>query len=380
MAERAGIRGSGRAQDLGAGQGLGAAQGLGPGQGLGRAQGLGRRPGRRMARRLLAATSVAALAATPVLAASTPAHAATAAFSGVVLNSFEARLVSDVNAARAADGLGALQVAAGTTEVARAWATHLAAVGSLSHNPSLLADLESHGSPNWTFAAENVGYGPASDADTLFTAYMNSPEHRANILAAQARYIGMGAVAGANGTEFNTMDFVDSYSGALAETAPASVPQVTRTSSPSAPMALYPSSGIVHYTTAGYDGSWASRPYLAPTTLGVVVRFAAHAGRAGGVVFEQHSPISLAGQSALHLRLAGVNRSGRSMSALVVIDTPGGWVSLGWVPLVQATRWVSVAIPSADRTVASRTEIYLPAGQLAAVGGSELVAFGPEIG
>ena len=52
----------------------------------------------------------------------------------------------------------------------------------LSHNPDLGHEIETHGSPNWTTYGENVGEGLATDPDGLFKAYMNSPEHRENIL------------------------------------------------------------------------------------------------------------------------------------------------------------------------------------------------------
>jgi uncharacterized protein YkwD len=127
-------------------------------------------------------------------------------------SAFSSRLVTLVNEARSQHGLRPLTVASGTTVVASGWSSHMAATNTLAHNPNLQSQLESHGSPNWTTYGENVGEGPSSSADKLFTAYMNSPEHRANILASGYRYIGIATVF--SGTvAWNTMDFVDQYGG-----------------------------------------------------------------------------------------------------------------------------------------------------------------------
>jgi uncharacterized protein YkwD len=125
-------------------------------------------------------------------------------------SSYSSRLVQLVNSARAQHGLASLRVASGTTSVAASWTAHLAAQRGLSHNPNLVYDVQHHGSAAATTVAENVGEGAPSDPDGLFTAYMNSPEHRANILDSGLRYIGM-AVDFSGGYAWNTMDFVDRY-------------------------------------------------------------------------------------------------------------------------------------------------------------------------
>ena len=130
---------------------------------------------------------------------------------------FSDRLVSLINQARQQHGLRALTVASGTSTVAAGWTQHLASQRALSHNPNLGSELSSHGSANWTTYAENVGQGPTSPADTLFQSYMSSPEHRANILSAQFRYIGVG-VAFSGGYAWNTLDFVDQYSSSTSST------------------------------------------------------------------------------------------------------------------------------------------------------------------
>lgn len=132
-----------------------------------------------------------------------------------ILTPYEARLLVLTNQARVANGLHALVAEPGPTDVARRWSVVLARQDGLSHNPSIVSALEHAGSPSWTALAENVGMGPAGDADTIFTAYMNSPHHRANILDPAMRYIGIGAISvntPDNGPmTFNTMDFTNSY-------------------------------------------------------------------------------------------------------------------------------------------------------------------------
>lgn len=149
------------------------------------------------------ATAVVAAAGVAVLTA----PAASAATSP---SSYTARLAYLVNQAREQNGVRALTVTSGTSEVAAGWSAHLASAQALSHNPNLASQLESHGSPNWTTYGENVGQGTSSNADALFTAYMNSPEHRANILDPSYRYLGIATVF-TGSYSWNTMDFVDQY-------------------------------------------------------------------------------------------------------------------------------------------------------------------------
>jgi hypothetical protein len=134
-----------------------------------------------------------------------PAHA-----SSWTSASYASRLVQLVNQARQQHGLGSMSVASGTSQVAASWTAHLDAAQSLSHNPDLRHQLEAHGSADWTSYGENVGQGPAGDPDALFKAYMNSPEHRANILNTAYRFTGVAVVLDGD-TAWNTFDFVDTF-------------------------------------------------------------------------------------------------------------------------------------------------------------------------
>jgi uncharacterized protein YkwD len=151
-------------------------------------------------------------------------------------SAYGSRLVSLVNEARAHDGLRPLTVTSGTSTVAVNWTNHLASERALSHNPDLGPQLESHGSRDWTSYGENVGDGPSSSPDDVFNAYMNSPEHRANILSSAFRYVGVGVVF-TGSTAWNTLDFVDEYGTSTAGSTAASRPHAVAATPARAPRA-----------------------------------------------------------------------------------------------------------------------------------------------
>lgn len=159
--------------------------------------------------RLAAAAVGVALALGAAPATSLFASAANAS-SAPTMTKFDRKLISEINQARMAHGLRPLTIAAGTADVAHGWSCHMANVHVLSHNGSLPSQLESHGSRLWTAYDENVGYVARSEGATrLFHAYMNSPEHRANILDPSARFIGSWTKIGGH-KRYNTIDFVGS--------------------------------------------------------------------------------------------------------------------------------------------------------------------------
>ena len=116
---------------------------------------------------------VASVAATTALA--TPAFA-----------SPSGDLAAATNNSRAAAGLPALQLNAQLNSVAQAWANHLAATNDLEHNGALRSEVS-----NWTNLGENVGM--AADISSVQRAFMNSPEHRANILNSKYTEMGVGS-------------------------------------------------------------------------------------------------------------------------------------------------------------------------------------------
>ena len=109
--------------------------------------------------------------------------------------------VSLVNSARASAGLHGYAVSSQLAGVAQGQAQRMASQQRLYHNPGLASQVTS-----WKYVGENVGYGP--DVSTLFSAFMHSPAHKANILDHDFTQIGVGAVT-VNGTIWVSMVFRD---------------------------------------------------------------------------------------------------------------------------------------------------------------------------
>jgi hypothetical protein len=131
-------------------------------------------------------TTVAAVAPTAALADSTA--------------SMESQFVAKMNAARQAAGLRPYAVASDLTSVARQHSAQMASKQSLYHNPNLTSQVQ-----NWQAVGENVGEGPT--VSDIHTAFMNSPEHKANILDHDFTQVGVGVSVDKNGIIWVTEDF-----------------------------------------------------------------------------------------------------------------------------------------------------------------------------
>jgi uncharacterized protein YkwD len=111
-----------------------------------------------------------------------------------------------LNADRGANGLGGLAPSGQLTCLAQNWSQHMAATNSFGHQ-NLGAILGSPGYRNFNTLGENILEGPSGlSAGDMNNAWMNSPDHRANILSGAYRWVGIG-VAYANGQMFATEDF-----------------------------------------------------------------------------------------------------------------------------------------------------------------------------
>lgn len=130
----------------------------------------------------------------------------------VRLSQYDRRLLRDINRARRAHHRRPLRLAAGTTVVAHVWSCRMARRDRLAHRPDLVRAIVRHGSRDWGVVGENVGMSGDANPDTLFEAYMHSPEHRANILDRDYRFIGIHTSRG-HRFVWNTLDFVDAYNG-----------------------------------------------------------------------------------------------------------------------------------------------------------------------
>jgi hypothetical protein len=92
-----------------------------------------------------------------------------------------------VNQARASVGAPQLGWSPALATKAANWAQHLADTGVLAH--SVLSDGVP---PGWHSIGENVGY--AESVTTVHSSFLNSAEHRANMLNRGWRVMGIGVV------------------------------------------------------------------------------------------------------------------------------------------------------------------------------------------
>jgi peptidoglycan hydrolase-like protein with peptidoglycan-binding domain len=183
---------------------------------------------------------------------------------------------SMLNAERTAHGLPPLRYAGDLAAVAQQWSAHMASTGSLAHNPGLTSQVH-----NWRAVGENVGEGPT--VEDLDAAFMNSAEHRANILDTDYQEFGVGWVK-SDGLIWITIDFRDpmsSSSGSTSQPAPASSSPSTPTSS-AIPVSTYvpPKSNMLRKGSVGARVAHIQRilgvkhdGMFGPRTRHAVVRF-----------------------------------------------------------------------------------------------------------
>jgi cysteine-rich secretory family protein len=108
------------------------------------------------------------------------------ASSGAVASpSHESDFVSRINAERSSRGIGTVVVKSDLVEVARSWSSHMAAAGTISHDPDLPDKVS-----GWTALGDNVGKGPS--VATIHEAFMNSDAHRSIILDPRFNQVGVG--------------------------------------------------------------------------------------------------------------------------------------------------------------------------------------------
>jgi uncharacterized protein YkwD len=331
-----------------------------------------RRSARLLATAVAAAAPVLGVVAPAALSAA-PAAASEQTVDSVRLNGYEAALAAKINNVRRSNGLRALVVVPGATDVARRWSWHLARAEVLSHNPNLVSALEHAGSGAWTEIAENVGEASSTDPGSLFSAYMASPPHKANILDPQARYLGVGVVE-RSGTAWNTLDFTNAYSTRYGRThvpAPALTMdrQVITTATDVASLerpdqrfgsarAGHVSASLVHYTgpTSGNDSAYA--------------RLVRHGSLGHGDLL-MNDALDLSRARTLKLQLAAPNPTRHAVYVHVRLNRAfGGSVQVGVLRVAAGRHWYSLTLPSAARTFRSSLVLRVTSHCLASVGGS----------
>jgi uncharacterized protein YkwD len=108
---------------------------------------------------------------------------------------------------RAASGLPGLAANGQLTCLAQAWSQHMAATRAFAHR-DLGSVISSAGYAGvYHTLGENILLGPASmSAGAMHTAWMNSPDHRANILSGSYSSMGIG-LAYVGGQVYATENF-----------------------------------------------------------------------------------------------------------------------------------------------------------------------------
>jgi uncharacterized protein YkwD len=109
-------------------------------------------------------------------------------------DTYEARVLARVNAARAHHGRRALTLAPCAVRVANRWSAHLASTGAFVHQSmqKLLRRCDAH------YVGETLGRG-AMTPKTLVSLWMHSAPHRHVLLSRSPRRIGIGATPDADG-------------------------------------------------------------------------------------------------------------------------------------------------------------------------------------
>jgi hypothetical protein len=130
-----------------------------------------------------------------------------------------------LNQTRAANGLHALSENAALDKIAQQHAAEMVSKNEIFHYYDIGNRVDAAG-VHWNYVGENVGVGPT--VSDVHQAFMQSPEHKQNILYGNYNLIGVGVAVGSDGSVFVAHEFAGVTSAPAA--APAA-PAVHHTSS-----------------------------------------------------------------------------------------------------------------------------------------------------
>jgi hypothetical protein len=159
----------------------------------------------------------------------------------------EARFVSLINHERTSRGLGSLVVRSDLVSVARHKSDQMAAKGTIWHDSSTWNSVS-----GWQAYGENVGMGPSNISDpvgNLHTAFMNSPEHRQNILYKTFNQVGIGVTIKDN-TMYVTEIFVQRGSTSGTTTTRRTTTTTTRRATTTTTHTYRPVASVTHTAQA----------------------------------------------------------------------------------------------------------------------------------
>lgn len=162
-----------------------------------------------------AATAAATYAAVPpaVPVPSAPSLAVVAPVT-TGLSPFDSTVLDAINAQRTAAGIAPLIEARGIDARSFSWSNAMATAGSsgtLSHNPQGWQTLLTSGASARTTYGENVSSWTGSPVTgfTLTNALVGNASNKNNILDPSFKYVGIGTVNGAAGSQWDTVTFTD---------------------------------------------------------------------------------------------------------------------------------------------------------------------------
>ncbi|MDO5669870.1 MAG: S8 family serine peptidase [Corynebacterium sp.] len=115
-----------------------------------------------------------------------------------------AALLQATNQARSRAGVPPLQARPELGSLAQDWAETMSRDNRLYHRP----DLRRHSNNEYT-VSENILYmrGGTITAESIVQVWMNSPQHRANLLNPRHRWLGVGVAESADGTTYAVQNF-----------------------------------------------------------------------------------------------------------------------------------------------------------------------------
>lgn len=123
---------------------------------------------------------------------------------------YAAKVIALVNKKRAAHGCKPLHTNAAITRAARKHTKKMAATGLLSHQvpgePALGRRLTKAGYKHWRLVGENIANGYPTPKSVV-RGWMNSPDHKRNILKCRFQDTGVGYATDAVGVAYWTQDF-----------------------------------------------------------------------------------------------------------------------------------------------------------------------------
>ncbi len=127
------------------------------------------------------------------------------------VSSYEQKVVELVNVERQKAGLPALKLDASISNIARMKSKDMADNNYFAHQSPTYGsagDMLSKFGIKWSAWGENIASGQKTP-ESVVTAWMNSPGHKANIMSSNYSRIGVGYVTNSNGTPYWTQMFAN---------------------------------------------------------------------------------------------------------------------------------------------------------------------------